>query len=189
MVFYDLSTMSLFNQNYPAFAENTLGKTPFIILVYADFCSHCVKMKPDWNTAVKNHSMDTPITQIENDVFQHLTNNHKDNLLSQIMQEGVQGFPFIATVGPMNKTGKIDVTESDQQRSVEGFGNLMTKIKKVKATTPKAKSAIKTKTAVKLKAPKAVKAKSVAKPKVKAHVKAKAPVKAVKAKKAPKKKP
>jgi len=188
MVFFNLSTIQQLNQNYPNFAQTTLGKRPFVLLVYASWCGHCQHMASDWDDAVKEHEKTSDIAQVEHTVFQHLVDTHKDNLLSQIMQEGVKGFPFIATVGPMKSTGKIDVTESDQQRDKLGFDKIMKKIKTpVKSKTP-------VETHVTPKAPKAAakakvapkpKAKVAPKPKVKVAPKAKASKPKAKAPKKP----
>lgn len=175
MVFYDLNTMPSFNQNYPGFEENTLGKTPFIILVFANYCMHCVNMKPDWDAAVAEHSKDTPIAQVEHAVFQHLTSVHGDNTLAQLMKESVKGFPFIATVSRKGPNDVIDVTEYNEGRTKEGFAKLMKEVaskNKVAKASPKVKPTkptkpTKAKAATPKKAAKAVKSKASPKSKSK----------------------
>ena len=177
MVFYDLNTMPLFNQNYPGFEENTLGKTPFIILVYANYCMHCVNMKPDWDAAVAEHSKDTPIAQVEHAVFQHLTSVHGDNTLAQLMKESVKGFPFIATVSRKGPNDVIDVTEYNEGRTKEGFAKLMKEV----ASQSKSKVAkVKASPKVKASASKTVKAKATPKKAVKASPKSKSKSKTTK---------
>ncbi len=141
MVFYDMSTMDGFNKNYPQFEADTLGKTPFIILIFAHWCAHCENMKPSWMSAVDQHSADTPIAQVEHEVFQHLTGVHGDNTLSRLMKDAVKGFPFIATVSPEDKNGVIDVTEYNEGRDATGFNKVMKEVAK-KAKTVKTTKAV-----------------------------------------------
>ena len=182
MVLHDLNTMQLFNENYPDFEKNTLGKTPFLILVHALYCGHCVNMKPDWDAAVLENSHDTPIAQVEHAVFQHLTSVHGDNTLARLMKESVKGFPFIATVSRKGPNDVIDVTEYNDGRTKEGFAKVMKKVAasqskaspKVKAKASPSK-ATKAKATTPKKAAKAVKPK--ASPKVKASPKSKSKTK------------
>ena len=168
MVFYDMSTMPLFNENYPAFAENTLGKTPFIIIVYAKWCHFCVDMKPDWNAAVETNSANTHIAQVEHEVFQHLTGTHGDNTLAQLMKESVKGFPFIATVSPRGDI--LDVAEYSDGMNKDAFSKVMKKVAtQSKTTKVKVKASPKPKATPKAK----VKATPKPKPKAKASPKAK----------------
>ena len=159
-----MSTMSHLNESYPSFATTTLGKKPFILVIVAKWCDFCKDMKPAWDNAVTANKNDTDIVEVEHAVFQHLTEKHPDNMFSQLVQKA-RGFPFIATVPAFNPNSEINMVESDQQRTKEGFDTLMKRIKK----TP-------TKTVTKSKATSATASKSEAssKPRAKASPKPKA---------------
>jgi thiol:disulfide interchange protein len=134
---FDFSNIQSFSGGYPEFEKNVLGKQPFVMLVYADWCGHCQQLKPDWNEAVETESKTTNVVQVSSDVFDHLKEHHPSNLFSSIMTKGVSGYPYIATVSKESAKSGIDVTEFNQNRNATAFKALMKKSKAAYLKTKK----------------------------------------------------
>jgi hypothetical protein len=94
---FDFNDMRSFNRDFPAFDQNVLGQQPFKLLVWADWCGHCTRMKPDWLRATKSCVDTQNIVQIEHTVAKHLQERHSEIEFVDVIRHA-QGYPFLATV-------------------------------------------------------------------------------------------
>ena len=172
MVLYDLSTMPLLNNNYPVFSDRVLGKAPFVMLVYADWCGHCQNMSKAWNDAVAKTSRTSDIVHVEESVYSHLNAAHPNNTLTALINKGIRGYPFLAIVSAEGADG-IDVAEQNtsDQAKFESVIKSVSKASKASKTskTSKASKAPKSPKASKAskapKSPKTSKTSKTSKPK------------------------
>ena len=65
------------------------NNTVILVLVYADWCGHCQRFKPDWKSLGKMPSRNVPMVSIRDDVFP------KSPLQSMM---SVDGYPTVAVV-------------------------------------------------------------------------------------------
>ena len=96
MPFYDMSTLPLMSANYAHFDNNV--ESPYIMLVYANWCGHCTQMEPAFVKAANSIGDDALVFRVEETVMSHLKQHHPSNKLSQIVS-GTSGFPTIYQIG------------------------------------------------------------------------------------------
>lgn len=86
-------------------------KKPVAILFYADWCPHCVEVKPHWNKVASKLGNKVTMLSVRDDFIQHL--DHKYTL---------NGYPTIL----ISKNGK-EVKSFQEQRTPENIHNFIKK--------------------------------------------------------------
>ena len=108
------------NKSFLEVCRSILPNKPVTILIYANWCGHCVNLKPVWNDLEAKYTRDPDVNmlKIESDAFSHLVKDHNDFLFSKIFKH-VNGYPYIANVKNTsigNKELNFDVTEFEDER-------------------------------------------------------------------------
>lgn len=100
-VYIDLQNMSsLKSEQFQFFIKQVVGKRPFVLIVTAAFCPHCVAFKPPLSKALKTLGATKKIVadarfivQFSDETSSHIVRNHQDSLLGQILRNNVTGYP------------------------------------------------------------------------------------------------
>ncbi len=78
--------------------SSVIGKHPVVlVLVYADWCGHCQRFKPDWKNLSKTPARNMPMVAVRDDA---LKNSPLNNLVNP------EGYPTVAVV---NKASNVSV--------------------------------------------------------------------------------
>ncbi len=132
----------------------------WVVLYYADWCPHCISMKPEWEMFADKYSSDNKINvaELESQFLDMVGPQHKEN---------VQGFPTIVSLNKGTKVANfmgprtskdIDIFANSHYTGVKGItnkssnlnkilrNNLKKQIKTKKARKTKTKSKSKSKT-------------------------------------------
>jgi thiol-disulfide isomerase/thioredoxin len=92
-----------------------MGKKNFALLIYADWCPHCINLKPDWNEAASKSKCN--IVQVNDDMFNKLRHGidteYKDYMFPSVLSAPFHGFPSIRMVNTTGEKGVIGVKEYD----------------------------------------------------------------------------
>ena len=127
LIFDDMSKSQLINEQI---------KKPSAVLFYADWCPHCVEVKPHWENIANKLRGKITMLSVRDDFIQNLED--KDNYI-------INGFPNII----ISKNGK-PFKEFEGHRTPENIekfikNNLLSKKKKSKRRTSKKKKSKKKK--------------------------------------------
>lgn len=122
-VVYCNTKHDLGKKHFVEFVDTVLGKKTFYLFVHAPWCGHCTQMKPNIKQALddlkdKQHN---PVINVSDTVMGHLTNQHKQHLLTSLLRDTVKGFPTLVRVGAIDKTNTIRVKFFDQDRSSQNI--------------------------------------------------------------------
>lgn len=132
------SAKSINGKQYTDFENNILFKKGFVMLVYANWCGHCQRMKPAWENVKMNAQNQENIVQIEESAMNALRQNN--STLGSIIERIVVGYPtvvYIHSIEPNNTLKYITFRGTRDQESIEDF---VKKSSKTKRTKPESKS-------------------------------------------------
>lgn len=132
------------SSKFRRFVKSILGKKHFILFVHADWCGHCQHVKPVIERVVKklktggkpkksgtkkyrrNIGGTFVLVKISDDVARHINSEHSKHLLSQLLQDTVQGYPTIISVSPM-KDNELRVKFFDKERNEQNLVQFFTR--------------------------------------------------------------
>jgi thiol-disulfide isomerase/thioredoxin len=86
-----------------------------IILVYADWCSHCHSFKPKFDTAAKNRTLPYPVAYVEDSMLS-MANEKLKSLNRSPNTLSVEGYPTVVAV---SKEGQIVKKNIPQETSIK----------------------------------------------------------------------
>ena len=132
-----MSTLPLMSANYNHFANNV--ESPYVMLVYANWCGHCTQMEPAFVRAANTIGDSALVFRVEDQVMKHLLDQHPTNKLSQVIS-GTSGYP---TIYKVSATGEKEHYNGPRdESSLTALFKAMPKAKKAtpKKATPKAKA-------------------------------------------------
>ena len=165
---YDLKDSSL-NKTLTNIDKKLMGKKNFALLIYADWCPHCINLKPAWNEAASKSKCN--IVQVNDDIFNKLRHGmdteYKSYMFPSVLSAPFHGFPSIRMVNTTSgKDGVIGVKEYNS--SDRDVGSLSAFFKDIYNSSSPASASKSKKSASAAEAkPKAKKPTSAAKPKAK----------------------
>jgi len=121
-VYIDLQNMSsLKSEQFQFFIKHVVGKKPFVLIVTAAFCPHCIAFKPPRSKALKkigatkNLELDARfIVHFSDETSSHIIRNHPDSLLGQILYNNVTGYPTFLYASQLLKESKTHKGGSSQ---------------------------------------------------------------------------
>lgn len=98
MPLYDITSSS--SGELKRLEQHVLGKQPFMLFVFANWCGHCMSTKPEWEKmcdTMKKENYASNLVRVNEATFQQLR-THPTHILGRIMAKIVQGFPTIVYV-------------------------------------------------------------------------------------------
>jgi len=108
--------------------EKDFGKIPFIVLVHAAWCFHCQNMRSDWDAAVvASTDIDVVVIDVDSETLQFLTAEHSQSPLTQMINNGFQGFPHIFSAGRVKMDNNVNLLPFDKPRTKRNFCTFMRK--------------------------------------------------------------
>lgn len=138
--------------------KNQTSNGYWVVLYYADWCPHCISMKPEWKMFADKYSSDNKINvaELESQFLDMVGPQHKAN---------VEGFPTIISLNKGSKVANfmgprtskdIDMFANTNYTGVKGITNKSSNLNKIlrnnlKKQTKKTKKTRKTKSKTKSK--------------------------------------
>lgn len=113
------------------FVENVLGLQPFILIVTAPWCGHCVQFKPEIkktldgikasNVPYKGKEPCVYILHLSDETMQHIVSHHRQSLLGQVVAQNVNGFPTCLLASTINKSNKMNILHFEGERTSQNL--------------------------------------------------------------------
>ena len=91
-----------------------------IVLLYADWCGHCLRYKPLWEKLEKTPGRTANIIRVRDDML---------SKIPTIAKAKIQGYPSVIKVSPKGKIEEYDVSETEKTNAVP-FMRDMSEMKK-----------------------------------------------------------
>lgn len=128
------------NKNFVTFQNDILYKEPFLLVVTAEWCGFCQRLKPTLAELYKTTPENRNIITISEEVQTHLSQHHPSHEVSQILSKVVSGYPSILYVEQKKSSG-LNIHEFDEERTINGLRKFQDKHEKIsKQTAVKTKS-------------------------------------------------
>lgn len=127
---------------FKKFLAKQLGKQPIIIFVYAPWCGHCKMMHPEVDKAIamvkankggavnkasNKTKKQKVVLKVSDEAMSHLTSEHPDHILADILKQAVQGFPTMIKVSSVSATNNISIAVYKGDRTAKDIQEFMSK--------------------------------------------------------------
>jgi thiol-disulfide isomerase/thioredoxin len=106
---------------------NLASGDAFIVAVFADWCQHCVKMKPTWSAFVK--ATPASVVSFDYDTYKKIMGMHECDL-SRVFEASVTSFPHVALVrkDPSTKRIAVHVYDGEYPMTMKSLTNFSQKL-------------------------------------------------------------
>jgi len=102
-----------------------------IVLVYADWCSHCHHIMPHWDEAVKSHNRSIQAVKVNETMLDQVNNRVNKSINQSVKPLEVDGYPTIIMVDKRaNKVTNIEPVKDTETltKVMEQSGNLVSQV-------------------------------------------------------------
>lgn len=122
------------------FLENIITKQPFVLIITAPWCGHCVHFKPEIMKSMKKFKAQKPvpsktskggssknnkvILHLSDETMQHITQAHGNTVLGQLLSQNVNGFPTTLGASAI-QSNTMKITHFNNERTAENLSNFI----------------------------------------------------------------
>jgi len=122
------------------FLEDVLTKQPFVLIVTAPWCGHCVHFKPEIAKSMKTLKAKKPVSSttkkggnvkknkvilhLSDDTMQHITQSHSNSVLGKLLSQNVNGFPTTLGASALNRN-TMNINHFNKERTAENLSSFI----------------------------------------------------------------